>query len=51
LKKILEMKKLGKSLRAISAEVSTPMMPVSFKTVQRLIKRHETELSSRQGSP
>jgi putative DNA-invertase from lambdoid prophage Rac len=51
LKKILEMKKLGKSLRAISAEVSTPMIPVSFKTVQRLIKRHETELSSRQGSP
>ncbi|NBS25296.1 MAG: recombinase family protein [Gammaproteobacteria bacterium] len=51
LKKILEMKKLGKSLRAISAEVSTPMMPVSFKTVQRLIKRHETELSSRQSSP
>ena len=50
LKKILDMKKQGKSLRAISAEVSTPMMPVSFKTVQRLIKRHETELSSRQSS-
>lgn len=48
LKKILDMKKQGKSLRAISAEVSTPMMPVSFKTVQRLIKRHDTELSSRQ---
>lgn len=49
LKKILEMKKQGKSLRAISAEVSTPMMPVSFKTVQRLIKRHDSELSARQG--
>jgi len=48
LKKILEMKKQGKSLRAISAEVSTPMMPVSFKTVQRLIKRHDSELSARQ---
>jgi DNA invertase Pin-like site-specific DNA recombinase len=48
LKKILEMKKQGKSLRVISAEVSTPMMPVSFKTVQRLIKRHDTEMISRQ---
>jgi DNA invertase Pin-like site-specific DNA recombinase len=48
LKKILEMKKQGKSLRAISAEVSTPMMPVSFKTVQRLIKRHDSEISARQ---
>lgn len=47
LKKILEMKKQGKSLRAISAEVSTPMMPVSFKTVQRLIKRHDSELNAR----
>ena len=46
LKKILEMKKQGKSLRAISAEVSTPMMPVSFKTVQRLIKRHDSEMSA-----
>lgn len=50
LKKILEMKKQGKSLRAISAEVSTPMMPVSFKTVQRLIKRHDSEISARQQS-
>jgi len=47
LKKILDMKKQGKSLRAISAEVSTPMMPVSFKTVQRLIKRHDSEMSAR----
>ena len=46
LKKILDMKKQGKSLRAISAEVSTPMMPVSFKTVQRLIKRHDTEMNA-----
>jgi len=48
LKKILEMKKQGKSLRAISAEVSTPIMPVSFKTVQRLIKRHDSEITARQ---
>ncbi len=48
LKKILEMKKQGKSLRCISAEVSTPIMPVSFKTVQRLIKRHDSEMSARQ---
>ena len=47
LKKILEMKKQGKSLRAISAEVSTPIMPVSFKTVQRLIKRHDSEITAR----
>lgn len=47
LKKILEMKKQGKSLRAISAEVSTPMMPISFKTVQRLIKRHDSEMNAR----
>ena len=40
LRKIIEMKNQGKSLRAISSEVSTPMMPISFKTVQRLIKRH-----------
>jgi hypothetical protein len=42
------MKKKGKSLRAISAEVSTPIMPVSFKTVQRLIKRHDSEITARQ---
>lgn len=41
LKKIITMKKQGSSLRAISTEVSTPMAPVSFKTVQRLIKRHD----------
>lgn len=41
LKRIIAMKKQGNSLRAISTEVSTPMAPVSFKTVQRLIKRHD----------
>lgn len=41
LKQILKMNQQGKSLRAISAEVSTPMMPISFKTVQRLLKRHQ----------
>jgi putative DNA-invertase from lambdoid prophage Rac len=41
LKQILRMNAQGKSLRAISAEVSTPVMPISFKTVQRLLKRHQ----------
>jgi hypothetical protein len=41
LKQILKMNSQGKSLRAISAEVSTPVMPISFKTVQRLLKRHQ----------
>lgn len=40
LKKIMYLKKQGKSLRAISNEVSTPIMPISFKTVQRLLQRH-----------
>ena len=40
LKKIMLLKKQGKSLRAISSEVSTPVMPISFKTVQRLLQRH-----------
>jgi len=40
LNKIIELKKQGKSLRIISQEVSTPIMPISFKTVQRLIQRH-----------
>lgn len=44
LKKIIKMKKEGKSLRAISSEVSTPMVPISFKTVQRLLKKHESGL-------
>lgn len=40
LRKIMDLKKQGKSLRAISSEVSTPVMPISFKTVQRLLQRH-----------
>lgn len=40
LRKIMDLKKQGKSLRAISTEVSTPVMPISFKTVQRLLQRH-----------
>jgi len=44
LKKIINMKKEGKSLRAISSEVSTPMVRISFKTVQRLLKKHESGL-------
>lgn len=43
LKKIVTLKQQGKSLRAISSEVSTPVMPVSFKTVQRLLQRHGDE--------
>ena len=41
LKQIIRMNQQGLSLRAISAEVSTPVMPISFKTVQRLLKRHQ----------
>ena len=40
LNRIIELKKRGKSLRVISQEVSTPIMPISFKTVQRLLQRH-----------
>ncbi|MEX2130740.1 MAG: recombinase family protein [Pseudohongiellaceae bacterium] len=40
LKKIMVLKRQGKSLRAISSEVSTPIMPISFKTVQRLLQRN-----------
>ena len=42
--KIIELKKQGKSLRAISQEVSTPIMPISFKTVQRLLQRHANQV-------
>lgn len=41
LSKILELKRQGKSLRAIAAAVSTPMTPISFKTVQRVLQRIE----------
>tara|TARA_Y100000766_G_scaffold283735_1_gene300159 strand:+ start:542 stop:1222 length:681 start_codon:yes stop_codon:yes gene_type:complete len=44
LKKILDLKRAGKSLRSISDEVSTPLTPVSFKTVQRLLQRHADRL-------
>jgi len=43
LRKIMDLKKQGKSLRAISGEVSTPVMPISFKTVQRLLQRHAAQ--------
>jgi putative DNA-invertase from lambdoid prophage Rac len=48
LKQILRMNQQGKSLRAISAEVSTPVMPISFKTVQRLLKRHQHQIATQQ---
>ncbi len=54
LKKIIKMKKEGKSLRAISSEVSTQMVPISFKTVQRLLKSINRPLNrrlSQQNSP
>ena len=44
LKRIMDLKKEGKSLRAISNEVSTPVMPISFKTVQRLLQRNADQL-------
>ena len=44
LSRIMELKKQGKSLRAISGEVSTPIMPISFKTVQRLLQRHAQQI-------
>lgn len=44
LRKIMDLKKQGKSLRVISNEVSTPVMPISFKTVQRLLQRHADQL-------
>jgi hypothetical protein len=37
----MNLKKEGKSLRAISSAVSTPIMPISFKTVQRVLKRQQ----------
>lgn len=40
LKRIMQLKKQGLSLRAIAKEVSTPMVPISFKTVQRVLQRH-----------
>ena len=42
--KIIELKKQGKSLRVISQEISTPIMPISFKTVQRLLQRHANQV-------
>jgi len=44
LRRILELKRAGKSLRFISESVSTPLAPVSFKTVQRLLQRHADRL-------
>ena len=44
LRRIMELKREGRSLRAISNEVSTPVMPISFKTVQRLLQRHADQL-------
>jgi putative DNA-invertase from lambdoid prophage Rac len=49
LRQIIRMNQDGKSLRAISAEVSTPVMPISFKTVQRLLKRHQHLAGQLQG--
>lgn len=40
LKQILQLRRKGLSLRAIAEQVSTPLTPVSFKTVQRILQRH-----------
>ena len=47
LRRIMELKQQGKSLRAISDQVSTPRLPVSFKTVQRLLQRRAGQLAGR----
>jgi DNA invertase Pin-like site-specific DNA recombinase len=46
LRRIMDLKRQGKSLRAISNEVSTPVMPISFKTVQRLLQRHADQMQA-----
>lgn len=40
LKRILQLRDQGKSLRAIADEVTTPVAPISFKTVQRILHRN-----------
>jgi DNA invertase Pin-like site-specific DNA recombinase len=40
LKRITQLRDQGKSLRSIAEEVSTPVAPVSFKTVQRILQRN-----------
>lgn len=40
LKRIMQLRVQGKSLRNIAEEVSTPVTPVSFKTVQRILQRN-----------
>ena len=40
LKRIMHLRDQGKSLRAIAAELSTPVAPISFKTVQRILQRN-----------
>lgn len=40
LKRIMQLRERGLSLRSIAAEVSTPVAPVSFKTVQRILQRN-----------
>ncbi|MFZ8989589.1 MAG: recombinase family protein [Pseudohongiellaceae bacterium] len=44
IKRIFHLKREGKKLIAIYNEVSTPVMPISFKTVQRLLQRHAEHL-------
>lgn len=40
LKRIIQLRDQGKSLRAIAADVTTPVAPISFKTVQRILQRN-----------
>lgn len=41
LKQIKQLRQQGWSLRAIAAKVSTPVAPISFKTVQRVLQRDD----------
>ncbi|HBN14672.1 recombinase family protein [Pseudohongiella sp. SYSU M77423] len=43
LKQIRQLRSQGLSLRAIASRVSTPIAPVSFKTVQRVLQREQQE--------
>ena len=49
LKQSRQLRRQGMSLRAIAQRVSTPVAPVSFKTVQRILQREDA--SAAQSSP
>jgi DNA invertase Pin-like site-specific DNA recombinase len=43
LKQIRQLRRQGCSLRVIARKVSTPIAPISFKTVQRVLQREESD--------